>query len=431
MQTIRQYYEMLEESQWWPVERLMAWQRQHLQLLLNHARGSSPFYRYRLNQAFRPDGGIDWDRWHEIPILTRADVAAHFQNLLSRSPVTRHGPFQDIESSGSTGHPVTVRTTRWLMDMVLANNWRAHKWAGLDWSKAILATVGEDPRRREGDDVGSWGPPWLAASRRGRILYCHYGTSHDKRLELMRDHAVAYHASSAFSGGMTAGRALGTHFDLPLDALLARGGAVTDRLRSVVQEAFGAKVVEFYSSKEGGAMAQRCPAGPGLHVNAESVLLEVVDDKGMPVAPGQPGRAVITPFASTAMPLIRYDQGDIVVAGGVCSCGRCLPTIESISGRERAAFSHPDGRKLLRDLPFEAYKLIGAGLVQVAQVGPIDYEIRYTPRSWGSLRDEGAFLEMFRELYFEDAQLSFVEMAELPVSPAGKFTSNVVEWGAR
>jgi len=430
MQTIRQYYEMLDDSQWWPAERLVAWQRQHLQLLLNHARGSSPFYRFRLNRVFRPDGGIDWDRWHDIPILTRADVAEQFQNLLSRSPIAGHGPFQDIESSGSTGHPVTVRTTRWLMDMGLASNWRAQKWAGLDWSRPMLATFGENARRREGDDMGSWGPPWLAGARRGRMLYCHYGTPHGRRLELMREHRVAYHASSAFSGGMTAERALETRFALRLDALLARGGAVTDRLRSVVQEAFGAKVVEFYSSKEGGAMAQRCPVGPGLHVNAESVLLEVVDDKGRPVPPGQPGRAVITPFGSTAMPLIRYDQGDIVVAGGACSCGRCLPTIEAISGRERAAFSHPDGRKLLRDLPFEAYKLIGASLVQVAQVGPIDFEIRYTPRNWGSRRDEGAFLEVFRALYFEDSQLRFVEMAELPVSAAGKFMSNVVDWMA-
>ena len=101
MQTIRQYYEMLGDSQWWPAEQLVAWQRQHLQLLLNHARRSSPFYRYRLNRAFRPDGGIDWDRWHDIPILTRADVAEQFQNLLSRSPIAGPGPFQDIESSGS------------------------------------------------------------------------------------------------------------------------------------------------------------------------------------------------------------------------------------------------------------------------------------------------------------------------------------------
>src|SRR5690349_12985141 len=125
---------MLDESQWWPAERTLAWQRQHLRLLLNHARSSSPFYRFRLNKAFRPNGDIDWDRWQEIPIVTRPDLLKNFKSMLSTAPILGHGPFQDVRSSGSTGHPVTVRTTRWLMDLGVASNWRAHQWAGLDWS---------------------------------------------------------------------------------------------------------------------------------------------------------------------------------------------------------------------------------------------------------------------------------------------------------
>ena len=108
---------MLDESQWWPIERLTAWQRSNLASLLNHARSTVPFYRFRLNKAFRPSGAIDWDRWHEIPILTRAELSGQFQSLLSRSPIPQHGPVADVGSSGSTGHPVTVRTTRWLNDM--------------------------------------------------------------------------------------------------------------------------------------------------------------------------------------------------------------------------------------------------------------------------------------------------------------------------
>jgi phenylacetate-CoA ligase len=419
---------MLGESQWWPAEKLHAWQRQHLRLLLNHARESSPFYKFRLNKVFLPSGDIDWDRWHEIPIVTRGDVLKQHEALLSRSPIPGHGPFQDVQSSGSTGHPVTVRVTGWLMNMTAACNWRAQQWAGLDWSKGILSTEAMDAQREEGENMGTWGPPWLAETQHGRRIYSHYGTEHDLRLKLMRDQSASYHASSAFSAGMTAERALETGFEVQLDAVLARGGAVTDQLRSVIHRAFGCKVVELYSSKECGAIAHPCPDGEGYHINAESLLLEVVDERGWPVAPGQSGRAVVTPFASTGMPLIRYDQGDIVVAGNRCSCGRCLPSIASISGRERASFIHPDGRKINRDLPFESYQLIGAGQVQVAQVGPTDYQVRYTPRNWNVPRDEAAFIKTFRELYFDDANLTFVELAEILPTPAGKFMANVVEW---
>ena len=165
-----------------------------------------------------------------------------------------------------------------------------------------------------------------------------------------------------------------------------------------------------------------------LHVNSESLLVEIVDKNGVPVRAGELGRVIVTPFGSTALPLIRYDQGDIAVAGGECTCGRCLPTIASVSGRERSAFYHPDGRRFLRDLPFESYALIGAGRIQVAQVGPTDFEVRYTPRNWNVTRDEDTFVRMFRDLYYKDAKVTFVCTTDLPVSPAGKFMSNVLEW---
>ncbi len=418
---------MLADSQWWPEARLLAWQRQHLQLLLAHARATVPFYGFRLNKVFRAGGGIDWERWNDIPILRRADLAARGEALLSRAPIAEHGPFHDVQSSGSTGDPVTMRSTRWLHDVSLADNWRAHEWAGLDWSKTVLASMGRDDRRVQGEVLGPWGPAWDERARRGRLVYSHYGADQDTRIRLCRESGASYHATTAYSGGMTAERAIETGSDLRLEAILARGGAVTEALRATVRQGLGAEIVEFYSSKEAGAIAQRCPEG-SLHVNAESVLVEIVDETGRPVAEGESGRLVVTPFASTAMPLIRYDQGDVVVRGGACKCGRCLPTIAAISGRERSAFIHPDGRRILRDLPFEAYRLIGAARIQVAQVAATRFEVRYTPRDWTTPRDEAAFVAIFRGLYFAEAQLTFVEMADLPVSPSGKFMSNVVEW---
>ena len=72
--------------------------------------------------------------------------------------------------------------------------------------------------------------------------------------------------------------------------------------------------------------------------------------------------------------------------------------------------------------------MIGAGLVQIAQVGPTNYEVRYTRRDWNVPRDEAGFVRRFREFYFEDADLTFVEMAETPLSSSGKFLSNIVLW---
>jgi len=428
MPTLRDFFELLDESQWWPRERMVAWQRQQLHLLLNHARTSTPYYKFRLNSIFRRDGTIDWDNWHKIPIVRRTDLLEHFDAMLSRTPLGQHGRLYDNYSSGSTGHPVKVRATEWLLETSGACSWRAHQWAGLDWSKTLLSSQQESKGLSAGDDIGPWGPPWLENAQRGRRIYSHYGTPHSERLRLLVESRASYHAGIGPGAARLAELARAARLDVHVDTFLLRGGAVSDVLRSDLRETFGANVLEFYSSKECGAIAVRCPFGHGYHVNAEAVLAEVVDAEGLPVGPGQAGRVVITPFASTALPLIRYDQGDVAVAGTTCECGRSLLHIASISGRERAFFRHPDGRKVMRELTPECYELIGAGQAQIAQVGPTEFEIRYTPRDWGGARDETKFAKTFREIMFEDSNVTLIEMPEIPLSPAGKFLPSVVEW---
>ena len=65
---------MLMESQFWPPEQMRAFQLTQLAQLLRFAKATVPFYETRLDVVFRRDGEIDWDRWREIPIVTRMDV---------------------------------------------------------------------------------------------------------------------------------------------------------------------------------------------------------------------------------------------------------------------------------------------------------------------------------------------------------------------
>ena len=209
--------------------------------------------------------------------------------------------------------------------------------------------------------MGPWGPPWNPTSHRGRNLYTHYSTDQDLLLRLLRDERASYHATSTFSAEMSAEYAVEIGADVQLEAILTRGGAVTDRLRDTARQAFGGqgrRVLQLEGSR-GHSTALSHRLGPSREF-AEFLLFEIVDESGMPVAPGKSGRAVVTPFGSTALPLIRYDQGDIVVAGDTCSCGRCLPLIASISGRERSFLRHPDGRQAAPDMPYDTYQWIGA-----------------------------------------------------------------------
>ena len=102
---------------------------------------------------------------------------------------------------------------------------------------------------------------------------------------------------------------------------------------------------DVYSAEETGPIAAQCPEYGSYHVHDETVLLELLDEEGGPVAPGTPGRVVVTVLHNFAMPLLRYELGDYAVWGPPCSCGRTLPVLARIAGRQRNMLVHPDGSR--------------------------------------------------------------------------------------
>jgi phenylacetate-CoA ligase len=93
--------------------------------------------------------------------------------------------------------------------------------------------------------------------------------------------------------------------------------------------------------------AAECPSHSGYHIAAESVILEIADEEGLPVPPGVEGRIIATNLNNYAMPFIRYDTGDIgIISDKPCSCRRGLPLLNKLSGRKTDFISFRDGRKI-------------------------------------------------------------------------------------
>lgn len=102
-------------------------------------------------------------------------------------------------------------------------------------------------------------------------------------------------------------------------------------------------------------MALQCPTGHHYHVQSESVILEVLDDSGRPCLPGETGRVVVTTLQNYAMPLIRYESGDYAEVGSSCSCGRKLPVLTRIHGRQRNMVMLPGGQCHWPSFPAEMW----------------------------------------------------------------------------
>ena len=115
--------------------------------------------------------------------------------------------------------------------------------------------------------------------------------------------------------------------------------------RELMESAFKCKMVNKYASREFLEIAQDCPdTDNGLHVNTESVFLEVVKENGQWVSRGERGKILVTDLHNWVMPFIRYHLCDYVIWGGQCSCGRGFPLLRSIQGRSVEYLVTPSGK---------------------------------------------------------------------------------------
>lgn len=222
----------------------------------------------------------------------------------------------------------------------------------------------------------------------------------------------------------------------PLAAMLKASGARLSRLRCVqaiaetlsdeacsrLQAAFGCRVHNLYSCSEAGYLASPCPEGHGLHVHAENVLLEVVDDLGQPCQPGQSGRVLLTTLHNFATPLLRYEILDHATVGpAVCPCGRGLPLLVRIDGKERPNFVLPSGqRRNSSSLIAVLHELPGFGQYQIIQETPRRVRLRLVPEpSWSDATRDA--LRATLHTFFEapiDVEIELVE--RLPMTSTGK-----------
>ena len=120
-----------------------------------------------------------------------------------------------------------------------------------------------------------------------------------------------------------------------------------DHMRARIERVYGCPVTNRYGSRELGDIAGQCSAVQGLHVFPWANYVEVVDDAGRPVGPGEEGELAVTSLINRAMPLIRYrigDRGILARPGEGCSCGRPGQVLERITGAARTCSGAATGR---------------------------------------------------------------------------------------
>ena len=305
---------------------------------------------------------------------------------------------------------------------------RSHAWHDLDWSQTLLFWYGDNPAEDypHYDTGPAWGPPWLAQATSRTLRLSRFSRPKDI-LNFIRDKDIEYLSTRPLSAQSLALEAMERDgHGSPLRAIIGFSTGVSDDQRDDCRRGLGARLISSYASKEGQNMAFECRAGTHLHVNEEMVLVEILDDEGEPCAAGQVGRVVVTVLFNFAQPIIRYDHGDLAIPGPRCQCGRTLNVIERVVGRQMQMFRFPDGTKISPMTTKSMSTALGARYLQLAQVGPLEIEVRYVPIE-GQRRDEHAVTALVRRVTHPDAHVRFRAQPDLVRTDGGKFIETVCE----
>lgn len=397
-----------------------------------------PYYRTLFSRLGLDAASPDvWEILHALPILNKLDIQEN-AGALRAATLPRGETFGGVTaSSGTTGRPTKVYQTASFMRMFGLLMQRHYRWFRLD-PRAKLASIrlaSQLPKMENkatvvgGEDRQL--PTWQyvgADFRTGPFVGFDVTNPVEGQIAFLRrerpDYLVSYSESLehlAFAAGD----------ERPVDSLnavIAISEQLTVGMRERITRGFGVPIHQGYGLNEIGLVACRCEA-ERYHVHVEHCLAEILNEEGNACVPGETGRVVVTALGNAAMPLLRYDTGDLAEAvSGECPCGRTLPAFSEIIGRySRIAFL-PDGTLGLVDVLRSAVEAMPIELArelrqfQIHQFRDSGFELRLAVRA----PLPAGFATRVRAAWGENAAtggqpLAIIEVKEIARLPGGKF----------
>jgi phenylacetate-CoA ligase len=419
------YARELTPNQTLAAEKLESIRDEKIRLLVAHAYHHVPFYRRLFDDAgIVPESVGGYRDLQKIPVLTKRTILEHEGDLLAEP---WKGRVFQRKTSGSTGMTLHFKKEAEALARNDAIMFRCYGWYGI----------------RLGDrQVRFWGVPvaWRPRMREtlkdlvaNRLRVSAFDLSPSKCAEEYRrisqfnpDYFYGY--TSAIYAFAVICADLGLPLvKLPLKAVVCTAEKMYPHHRAALEQAFSCPVVDEYGSSENGVIAFQCRRG-GMHTMSDQLAIEFVDETGTPLAPGERGRVVITDLSSYAMPLIRYDIGDVGSASEArCGCGITLPLMEIVEGRKED-FIRTESGKLVH-AAYLCYTLKDDAVreFKMYQKAPNSLLVQIVKSPRFTADTERALVGRLRTALGERTEIRFQYLASIPREASGKLRYFVSE----
>ncbi len=410
----------LEQSQWWPLERLREHQVERLRAFLGRIGSEVPYYRDLFGATgFDPGRVTSIADLTALPVLRKPEIRHNTERMRASGA----SGLKRYNTGGSSGEPLVFYISRERRSHDVAAKWRATRWWDVD--------IG-DP------EVVVWGSPVeLGAQDRVRALrdglmrsvllpaFDMSDASLDRYVSDIRDRRprmlFGYPSSLSFIAAHARKRDIRLD-DVGIEVAFVTSEKLYDDQREAIASTFGCHVANGYGGRDAGFIAHECPSGR-MHLSAEDLIVETIDDAGEPVGPGKSGELVVTHMATADFPFVRYATGDRgILDDAPCPCGRGLPVLKEIEGRSTDFVVAADGTVMHGlALIYVLRDLAGIERFKIVQHDKAHTEVLIVPGSDYESGLEGHIREQFRRRLGNDVAITVHEVDDIPREASGKY----------
>ncbi len=418
----RLFRKWLESTQWMTKNELDDLQLKLLSKIITYSYQNIPYYNTLFkHHGIKPYDIKTLDDVDIIPILNKKTILKNSKEFVS----TKYNPFflRKAATSGSTGTPLVLYRNYRSIGIEHAFVRRQWEWAGLNLNDKCAVLKGRIIGRINSDrKVYDYDPFMKELYLSGHHL------SNETALyyaDLMRDHNVSglFGFPSAIS--FIAKKCLEKNHPIKLKAVLTTSEVLSSGVKDVIQKGFRCPVFDFYGAAERAVYIHTCDKGK-YHIIPEYGYTEL-----LPVDNDERFRRVIsTGFWNYAMPLIRYDTGDVVeISDQTCCCGRNFPIIQKINGRTGDVIISPSGKRLGPGLMHHIlYVLCGSEKIaetQIIQDAKDHLTILYVPMEGFSETLLADFSRSLSRYIPEDLCFDFKKIEKIKKTESGKIKALV------
>jgi len=332
---VAKYYYFSKNFQYFTRDQIEYYQYKKLKKLLSIAYKNIEYYQKLFND-------IDFNPIHDfktlsdmsyIPILTKNLAKENRKKLLNKK---YNNKSLKLRTSGSTGEPfeINVSYNSWIVEQSVI--WRHWNWAGYKFRDKMGILRSYLP--------GDNGPLIYKDKLRNFIFFSPFHMTNEnmkkyidiileEKISVLRGYPSSLFAFSKFIKD--------NNYSKPdIKFLLTASEVLTQKERELIETVFNAKIYDHYGLADTCVMMGECNQHNGLHNYEDYGYLELLDNNGT-------NKIIGTNLHNYAMPLIRYDTGDLAISNNNnCSCGRHFPLIKSIQGRKDTVILTPAGQEI-------------------------------------------------------------------------------------